>query len=669
VIKPNDMWYKAFAKYKDDGQMHRDSMEDGLELSGFLRPDLEVVSDAFNSVSEHYVTLSEDQWIDFIQVYIRKQREANRKAFQKCDEDGSGSVEVGELKFLLKSCGIEPMEHVLKEVLGEVDGDGTGCLNFQEFELLMDLLRMREGFTLREYTDFTTLFKKFDRDGSGEMDALELQSILVWLGYNFDRDKTMAVVKEVDTNCSGSVNLREFLVCMRKVREQEIEVIHGVIARTDIDGDGTISREELPGVLQALGYVPEMNAVWESAKEAGVFNCDNFDFGELWQLLTTYRQREGFLASEMEEIESGFDRYDKNRTGEISHSEVGQVLRWLGYPTSFEILQQLIAKVDIDGSGSLSLAELLKLIRIYQSRELVKMREAFAANEVDGRGYLTFKEAKDALTDLRCISDKGTLPKVSPQDLHPETLKAKLLTPRQSKTISLMDLETDDPYVALDGFVRTVVQYQREERRRFRDNGGFSSEEVRELKAKFALYDVDKSGDIGRQELVTLIEEAFPSMAHDPIVRPQLARMIKDADRDGSGSLDFRDFMALMERLRELEHRDQRQKEKTAVAETGFSPREVEEFRELFLSSGNGNNLLSAEELREMLCLICPLGDKNTNELNGHLCSVVTRDMKGSEAKSPPADVAPSFIDFPDFICLMNRLLQVNFAGIKERVS
>merc|ERR1712080_765176 len=104
-----------------------------------------------------------------------------------------------------------------------------------------------------------------------------------------------------------------------------------------------------------------------------------------------------------------------------------------------------------------------------------------------------------------------------------------------------------------------------------------------------------------------------------------------------------------------MEQRDQRKKELRAVEDTGFTVHEVEEFRELFLASGDGNSL-SFQDLRKMLCTICPLGDKNATELNGHLRKITQRRNKAGGVE----DI--SDMDFPEFLWLMHRLLDTNFA-------
>mmetsp|Transcript_82627 Transcript_82627/g.183496 ORF Transcript_82627/g.183496 Transcript_82627/m.183496 type:complete len:1087 (+) Transcript_82627:87-3347(+) len=655
VLEP---WQKAFHKLKDDGQLHHDSVAQALELSGVPSPDEECIEKAFEVVCEGYSTLSEDQFSEFIFIFHQKQREAYKLAFQQCDADGSGSVEAGELKSLLAQCGIEPMAHVLSEVLSEVDEDGSGVLNFEEFEKLMDIIRCREGFARSEYEAFVSLFQKFDNDRSGEIDTNELQNILVWLGFAFDKERTKAIIQEVDANRSGTVSMREFLLCMRKVQEAEIKAIKDVIEKTDVDGDGNISREEMPAALKALGYLPEMDAVWEAALDAGIDANDNdIDLGEFWRLLSVYRKREGFIFMEMSDIAEGFNHYDRAGTGEIQGAQVGKVLRWLGYNITYEVQMQLVASVDIDGSGSLSVLELQKLVRMLQGRDLDEIKNAFSSAADAETGCANMRAAMKGFISLGCGNDKGVLPPVRRRDLHKDAKWAPWSE----------DAPEDDrtPFLSREGFMRTAVHFKRLARKAFRENGGFSSEQVAELKARFQKFDTDSSGDIGRKELVTLIEDIFPHMAHDPAVRPQLAAMIKEVDMDGSGTLDLRDFIRLMDGLRELEQQDKRDKEMKAVANSGFSPREVAEFRDLFLHSGKADHL-AIRDLRAMIKSICPLGDKNMAELNEHIKYVAGASLP-ADAIHGSAEV--SDLDFPDFLLLMKRLMDTNFAGINKTLS
>lgn len=69
-----------------------------------------------------------------------------------------------------------------------------------------------------------------------------------------------------------------------------------------------------------------------------------------------------------------------------------------------------------------------------------------------------------------------------------------------------------------------------------------------------------------------------------------------------------------------------------------------------------------------MLGTTIPLGDKNTLELHEHLIKE-TMKFKAPKLDSAGKPTVPVSVDFPEFLCLMSRLLDMNFAGIKEKIA
>ena len=80
-------------------------------------------------------------------------------------------------------------------MIDEVDDDGNGTIDFQEFLTLM-ARKMKESDT--EYELIET-FKVFDRDGDGFISAEELQHVMQNLGNNFTDALINDLIKEV--NC------------------------------------------------------------------------------------------------------------------------------------------------------------------------------------------------------------------------------------------------------------------------------------------------------------------------------------------------------------------------------------------------------------------------------------------------------------------------------------
>eukprot|EP00971_Amphidinium_carterae_P311785 6197255-Amphidinium_carterae.1 len=152
------------------------------------------------------------------------------------------------------------MDHVLEELIDEVDADGSGQVGVEEFVELMRNLEERHGFTIAECETLLQAFSKFDIDQSDSVDADELKNILAWLNYSYTPGDIQQVITQVGGG-TGELNGKLFMTCMRKFREMEIERILELLKRTDSTGSGIISdSNQLQQLLRALGYSPDPEA-------------------------------------------------------------------------------------------------------------------------------------------------------------------------------------------------------------------------------------------------------------------------------------------------------------------------------------------------------------------------------------------------------------------------
>jgi len=682
------IWLDTFRKIKKDNEVVREDLPRALEMAGFAKPKQEWVDEIFGKITT-YSGLEVEEFVNFLRAYSAHEQRACAEAFARC-ENNSGTIEKKEIAPLLRSLNVEPMQHVLNEAFREVKDKDSDFCDLQEFQHLMDLILKREGFTRREYEDFMRIYRRCDRDGNGGVDTKELIGILGWLGYAVEQEQAMKFMSEVDIDGGGTMNEREFLMCMRKVREREMKRIYEIMCESDDDEDGKISGTELEKVLAGLGHqMPDRDAIQEAARDAGLHAMSmQLDLSGLWQFLTVYRQREGFNTAEAMEIKEAFERYDKDRVGEISSLEVGKLLRWLGYTLPYEVLQHFINRVDIDDSGALDLPELRKLIRMHREREQTLMQEAFRQQEAVEDGTISKEQAHAALIGLGHSDNR---------DEHVEEDEDEA-----SDDLFLVSeaLATVGNRVDLKTFMRIAVRASKAARKAFRKNGGFSTSQVAMMKHVFRRYDLDGSGDIDNKELIFLIEDILPEMAHDTNMRPELVRLMREADADGNGSLDFPDFLRLMRQFHELQDRERVAKEQTAIKETGFTQTEVAGFRELFIAAAgdDGSGQVSFEEVCNLIHTVTPLGDKYLHQLHaifrevtggcrdgkrtqqkvrqyvrrqGLLQNLRERVEAGGQKCDTPAvtKVKQESADFPEFLWLMKRLLDSDFASIRERTT
>merc|ERR1712048_601445 len=162
--------------------------------------------------------------------------------------------------------------------------------------------------------------------------------------------------------------------------------------------------------------------------------------------------------------------------------------------------------------------------------------------------------------------------------------------------------------------------------------------------------------------MIALMETCLPEMASRSDLRPELLALLKDVDHDGNGHLDFDDFLRVLRKWHNKHHNQCLAKEKRAVEETHFSPHEVHEFRQLSLSYDEDQNReLSLAEFKQMIQVICPMGEKNS--------AAISAKFKEISAMQWGVNGSREELDFPEFLWFLKHLFDINFGGIQDRAA
>ncbi|KFQ57290.1 Calmodulin, striated muscle, partial [Pelecanus crispus] len=130
--------------------------------------------------------------------------------FSLFDRDGDGCITTKELGTVMRSLGQNPTEAELQDMVGEVDADGSGTIDFPEFLSLM-ARKMRDTDSEEEIRE---AFRVFDKDGNGYISAAELRHVMTNLGEKLTDEEVDEMIKEADCNNDGQVNYEEFVRMM-----------------------------------------------------------------------------------------------------------------------------------------------------------------------------------------------------------------------------------------------------------------------------------------------------------------------------------------------------------------------------------------------------------------------------------------------------------------------
>jgi len=148
-----------------------------------------------------------------------QQKQEFRAAFDIFVEDSEdGTITTKELGKVLRMLGQNPTEEELQEMVDEVDEDGSGTIDFEEFTQMMakqlaaDAL---ENIPERPEKELAEAFRIFDCDLDGYISFDEVKSALSKCGEKFEDWECEALISEGDKNDDGKMDYEEWIEFMK----------------------------------------------------------------------------------------------------------------------------------------------------------------------------------------------------------------------------------------------------------------------------------------------------------------------------------------------------------------------------------------------------------------------------------------------------------------------
>jgi calmodulin len=136
--------------------------------------------------------------------------------------------------------------------------------------------------TPEQIAGFRDAFNIFDKDGDGRVTVKELGTIMRALGHHPAAAELQAMVAEVDTEGTETVEFAEFLDMMAKqLHETSIEEdVKEAFAAFDKDKDGKITAAELIHIMKNIGEPLPQEDIDEMIAEADVHKDGIIDYIE-----------------------------------------------------------------------------------------------------------------------------------------------------------------------------------------------------------------------------------------------------------------------------------------------------------------------------------------------------------------------------------------------------
>ncbi|XP_055610006.1 troponin C isoform X3 [Uranotaenia lowii] len=143
----------------------------------------------------------------------KEQVELLKNAFNAFDQEKNGYIGTEMVGTILSMLGHSLDDKLLKEIIDEVDADGSGELEFEEFCTLAARFLVEEDAEAMQQ-ELKEAFRLYDKEGNGYITTDVLREILKELDSNLTNDDLDMMIEEIDSDGSGTVDFDEFMEIM-----------------------------------------------------------------------------------------------------------------------------------------------------------------------------------------------------------------------------------------------------------------------------------------------------------------------------------------------------------------------------------------------------------------------------------------------------------------------
>jgi len=365
------------------------------------------------------------------------------------------------------------------------------------------------------------VFYKFDKDNDNELEVDDLLALLRYLGAKPEPKDVAKLIKELTHY--ATIEWDEFMEFIRRFRELDLSILRQVFKAADVDGGGKLDAAEVQVLLRNMGYAPTEQTVHEAMDQVDSDKTGDINFREFEALREYLRQTEGLNSADIQGISELYLRANGGKKHDLATQEVWRITMFRGYSNTPAEIAEIVSEVDADGSGSVSFAELLKIIR--RVREIERddiLRLLRKHGDISG-DRVPVADIVIVLNDLGYYVSEEAVAEIME---------------------SVLD-GSDKDFLTLEELMAFLRAYRQCE--------GFSVEEMSELTAAFVAEDIGKTNSVNALELGRVLRSFgfFRTLQ-------KVQRLVEEIDFDGSGELEMNEYLKLMRQLLQGEAKKRR---------------------------------------------------------------------------------------------------------------
>jgi centrin-3 len=140
------------------------------------------------------------------------QKQELKEAFDLFDADKTGTIDLHELKVLMRALGFDVKKPEVVKLVHDVDPNNAGNVDYEHF---MEIMSEKYGERDPE-EEINKAFTLFDDDHSGKISLRNMRRVARELGENLSEEELQAMIDEFDRDQDGEISRDEFMYIMKQ---------------------------------------------------------------------------------------------------------------------------------------------------------------------------------------------------------------------------------------------------------------------------------------------------------------------------------------------------------------------------------------------------------------------------------------------------------------------